>query len=877
MRKIILALILVSSCRFGHAQTTVAPLDKNYNGVSFLEFVASIEAASPIRFFFNEEWVTNLNVIHEKTAKFDQVLRQTLAQVHLDYIMLHGKYIVLVNKSVDPKSISPREVRTIKLTGRVIDSTTDKPLPDISVSVPGISNNIITNSFGRFEITIPVGHYILNAEGAGYQETSRAIRLFNDLDIEIKMFEKMIELQEVEITSSGAQLVNRMEIGVQQLTKESLQTMPRLLGEADIVRSVLSLPGVKTVGEGASGFNVRGGNVDQNLILIDNAPLFNSSHLFGLFSVINPDIVSSLSLHKGSMPPRYGGRLSSVLDIHFDEKVSRVKPTLNASIGVVSSKLSVTCPLIKDMSSLVFAARGAYPNWVLQKVPDQGVRTSKASFYDATIKVTHRFNKENLISLTSHVSNDLFRLGADTTYTWSGYASSFQWAHAFSEKLNGHFSAFYSENTNEVSSDFFKNEFALTSYIKNTGLNYDISLEPAAGHQIDVGVSSNYFRTHRGNLKPITNNSALQPITIPYEHGLESAFYISDAITFNTSVSVSAGIRLSSYLALGPGERFYYDNGLPRSELTVIANKYISRSKIEKSFFNLEPRVNAKITLTGESSMKIGVSRNFQYISLLSNSAAVSPVDTWKLSDYYLEPQQSDQLSAGYFRNLLNNTLEFSIEGYYKIFANLTQYKQGARLLLNNRIEADLLQGDGKSYGAEFYLKRNSGKLTGWLSYTYSRTFVRVKGKHEEETLSRGNYFPSNFDKPHDLSIVMNYQLSRRIGIASTFVYSTGRPISYPESIYVVDGFVVANYSELNQSRIPDYHRLDLAVNHSMLPKRNRKFEASWSLGVYNAYARRNPFSVFFRPIHSGRYPQAYRLSVLGMIIPYFSLNFKIQ
>lgn len=342
-------------------------------------------------------------------------------------------------------------------------------------------------------------------------------------------------------------------------------------------------------------------------------------------------------------------------------------------------------------------------------------------------------------------------------------------------------------------------------------------------------------------------------------------------------LSVLIGLRVSNFLTLGPFVRQLYEQAMPREETTIVGQRQVRHGEIETSYTNLEPRLAVRLMLSENASVKAGMGRNFQYISLLSNTTAVSPMDTWKLADVYMSPQRSDQMSIGYFRTTGNRQYEWSAESYYKRFSNITQYKEGARLVLNQAIETDLLHGDGQSFGLELHAKKNSGKVTGWLSYTYSRSLAKVSGDHQEETLSNGKYFPSNFDKPHDLSIVLNYALSQRISLSGNFVYNTGRPITYPESIYVVDGYVVAEYASINQARIPDYHRLDLAINHAMLKKKSRKVETSWSLGAYNVYARKNPFSVFFRPSYSGRYPQAYRLSVLGSVIPYFSLNFKIR
>jgi hypothetical protein len=523
------------------------------------------------------------------------------------------------------------------------------------------------------------------------------------------------------------------------------------------------------------------------------------------------------------------------------------------------------------------AARGAYPDWVLAMVPDKNIQQSRANFYDVSTKIAYRVNERNFFSFTIHGSTDVFRLGADTTYKWSSKLASFRYSHVFSKKVGSHFSLFYSKSESDVSAINFGNGFNLTSAIENTGATFNVDWDLSATHEIVAGVTGNLITVQRGNLAPLGTEAVVQPTHVPEERGLESGIYLSDAITISPVLSVSLGIRLSTFLFLGPSVTRLYQQGVPKNENSYLGDELVETGEVAKSYVNAEPRVAVKVLLTPESSVKAGFNRNYQYVSLLSNTASVSPVDTWKLSDQYLNPQRSDQFSMGYFRDFSNNTYEASVELYYRRFSNLTQYKEGARLILNERIETDLLHGDGKAYGAEFYFKKNRGKLTGWMSYTYSRSLVRVKSDFEEETISNGVFFPSNFDKPNDVNIVVNFAFSKKTSMSGNFVYNTGRPITYPESVYVMNGYAMANYSSINAQRIPDYHRLDLSINHMMLPKRSRKFETSWSLGVYNAYARKNPFSVFFRPQYSGKYPQAYRLSVLGTIIPYFSFNFKIK
>jgi hypothetical protein len=858
MKKYFVAALVFLSC-LCTAQTTSIPLQRNYAGLRFEDFVKSIESNSQFVFFWNSDWTSNIKIKQSAPEEsLHQVLIQSLAEAGLDYIILEKKFIIIVDARDVEAATTVDKYIDFTLSGTVKDNKTYQPIPFATITIPGVSNEVVTDKNGNFSISLRSGYYLLNIDAPGYTPIQKSIRHYGLTKLEIGMFEKMIELREIEVSTTAMQNIQRLELGVQKLNTDNLKSIPPLLGEIDVIRSILSLPGVKTVGEGASGFNVRGGNVDQNLILVDDAPLFNSSHLFGLFSVVNSDVVTSMTLQKASMPARYGGRLSSVLDIQFDERIDLEKPIVDASLGVMSSKFKLSLPVQKNKTALTLSARAAYPDWLLNLVPDQSIRQSSANFYDATIKIAHRIDEKNFITATTHLSSDEFRLGVDTTYGWSAYTASARWMRQHSEKVYSKLSGFYSKNQNEVYSEHPINGFTLRSSIINAGLNYDFAIDFSEKHQLEIGIQSSFYKNSRATLSLTQDDNSLPEFNIPAERGVESSVYLSDVFNLNSTIAISGGLRLSSFMALGKGKRRIYADGLPRNEATWIGEEPLPINEIEKSFVNAEPRLNVKFSINSESSIKAGYSRNFQYLSLLSNTMAVSPVDTWKLADYYTAPQESEQVSLGFFKNFNNADLEFSTELYVKRFSNITQYKDGAKLLMNERIEMDLLQGTGKAYGAEFYLKKNTGKLTGWASYTYSRSFVKVEGDSEEETLSGGEYFPSNFDKPNDVSFILSYSVSSRITASCNFVYSTGRPITYPESIYVVDGYVVSNYSKINQARIPDYHRLDCSITHNMLKRKSRKVETSWSLGAYNVYARKNPFSVFFRPMYSGRYPQAY-------------------
>lgn len=853
-------------------------LTKNYNGLLFPAFVDSIERDFPFRFYYNHEWVKDVKITQDHpNSRLSQVLQNSLSEVRLEPIQLAKKSIVLVNTISKNTNTSQQDAAVFyNVSGYITDSQSGEKISGATIQILGAKFATSTSTNGFFTLKLPGGMYEILVNAVGMSSLTKRLRIYANQVVDIEMYESVTELEEIVISGLASKQLSSLDLGLQTISTQTLKSMPPLLGEVDIIRSVLSLPGVTTVGEGASGFNVRGGNVDQNLIVVDNAPLFNSSHLFGLFSVVNSEAISLLSLQKGNLPARYGGRLASVMDISLQDGMDQ-DIYAEASIGVISSKLKISSPIIKDKISIVTTGRFAYPSWVLGFVPDQNVSSSKAGFYDATLKAAYRISSKDYLSFSTLFGGDSFRFGSDTTYSWSSRMASLQWLHNFSQDFFSKLSVAYSRGDNVVSGNSFVNEFDLKSFIGSTGINYEFFWNKWKQHNIEFGLQSNFYKIGRGDLNPTNENSGILPFSIPNERGIESSFYFSDAITLTQSLSISFGVRLSAFAYLGNGLKRLYQENSPLNEVSYIETQNVSANSVQSFFINPEPRFALKFSIDNESSIKLGYNRNFQYLSLLSNTMAVSPIDTWKLSDNFLPPQSNDQVSLGYFRNFSNSAYEVSLESYYKEVSSVTQYKEGARLVLNEFIERELLAGKGKSYGVELYAKKNRGNLTGWLSYTYSRSLVLVKGTYDEEILSNGEYFPSNFDKPHDLSFVANYSFTPKFSMSGNFFYSTGRPITYPESVYVVDGYVVADYSEINQARIPDYHRLDLSFNYKMLAKKNRRFERSWSAGVYNVYARKNPFSVFFKPEYQGSFPQAYKLSVLGTAIPYFAINFKLK
>ncbi|OKL40664.1 hypothetical protein A3841_12445 [Pontibacter flavimaris] len=843
-----------------------------------------------LRIFYLDEWLDGVQVTHTFVAEpLPVVLRKVLTEAHLTAILYDPRTVVLVprlstdadtteerEKSPGPDLANPGRGRMITLSGHVREAKTGEPSIGATVVVEELKKGTASDEKGYYTLTIPAGSYTLEVRSVGMVPDKRKLQLLQSRIVDVELFEVSNELREVEVSAVAPdQNVKSLEMGVARLSIKEIKSVPAFLGEVDVVRSVLAMPGVTTVGEGATGFNVRGGSVDQNLILQDDAPLFNSSHLFGFFSVFNPDMVEDVTLYRAGIPSRYGGRVSSVLDVKMRDGNKKI-PVLSGGIGLLSSRLLLEGPIVKDKASFVLGGRGAYPGLLLRFVPDKSVRDSDGNFYDFNAKLSYTLSEKDQLMLSGYLSRDSFRFGTDTTYTWGTATGTLKWSHTFSNKLFSTLTGVAGDYAYGVSAETVPYNFTLDSDIKYKLLKADVNYEPSAQHKIGLGASSTWYNFNSGELKPSSDQSSLVQLSMPREQSLEAAAYLNHEYTLSPAISVSYGLRYSSYFNLGPGRVYVYNPEVPRRASSVTDTLHFADGESIKQYNYLEPRASVRVALGENSSVKLGYNRMVQYIHLISNTTAVSPMDIWKTSNPYLKPQIGDQVALGYFRNLHDNSIELSAEGYYKRLHNLVEYKDGARLLLNNALDADLLPGDGKAYGLELMIRRKGKKLTGWASYTYSRSLRRVKGPTPEETINSGSYFPSNYDKPHDFTVVLNQQLSRLISLSANFTYSTGRPVTYPESVSMIGGLLMVNYSDRNQHRIPDYHRLDVALTIDGTNKRGAKRLSSWTLSVYNLYGRNNPYSVFFKPAYSGNVPQAYKLSVIGSAVPAITYNFKI-
>lgn len=769
-------------------------------------------------------------------------------------------------KTLPPKS-------RVTLAGYIRDVRNGEAIAGASVFIDSLSANAMTDGFGYYSITLPPGRHILYINSAGMKATSRQVLLHGDGQLNIELKEYIPSLKEVVVTSSRTSNTRSLQMGFSKLTIKNIKQVPVVFGEADVLKVVLTLPGVTSVGEGSAGFNVRGGSADQNLILLNDVTIYNPTHLFGFFSAFNPDVIKGVELYKSSIPEKYGGRLSSVLDVTAKDGNTK-KFSGTGGIGLLTSKLVLEGPLAKDRSSFIVSGRTSYSNWLLKKIPNSSFTKSKASFYDLNFHLNHTLNSNNNLYINGYISNDQFQLNNDTSYQYGNKNFNVKWKHIFSNKLYGVFTAGYDHYKYDVKSESnTTNAYQMAFDINQANFRSDFTYALNLKHLFKFGLTSVYFKLHPGSLLPVGRQSLVLPDVLQPEQGLETALYFGDEYTISPDLSLNAGFRLSAYNYLGPRNQFVYVEGVPRSTSTLIDTIHFGNSKMIKTYVNPEFRIAMRYSLSEHTSVKLGFNTLRQYIHMLSNTNAISPTDVWKLSDAYIKPQSGLQFSAGFYQNFQSNTIETSVEVYYKKMKNFLDYKSGASLLLNHHIETDVISSEGKAYGAELLVKKTSGKLNGWMSYTYSRTLLRSNDAQAGELVNKGAWYPANYDKPHNANFAGNYKFSHRYSISLGVNYSTGRPITLPLAIFNMGGAQRVFYSERNGYRIPDYFRTDISFLIEGNHKVKQRTHNSWSFGVYNVTGRKNAYSVYF--IEENGYVKGYQLSIFGTIIPFVTYNFR--
>jgi hypothetical protein len=758
------------------------------------------------------------------------------------------------------------------LSGYIRDIKSGEAVVGASIYVVNTKTGVATDNFGYFTLSLPRGRHILNVRGIGMRDTRRQIVLYTNGKLNIEMQEQVNSLKEVKISADKVANVRSVELGVTRLDIKNIKQIPTAFGEADVLKVVLTLPGVTSVGEATTGFNVRGGSADENLILLDGATIYNPAHFFGFFAAFNPDIVKDIELYKSSIPEKFGGRLASVLDITNREGNKKIF-TGSAGIGLLTSRFNIEGPIVKDKTSFIFGARTTYSDWLLNLLP-QAYKNSSASFNDANLDISHQINDKNNIYLSSYISNDKFRLNSDTTYAYSNKSLILKWKHNFSTKLFSLISGGYDRYDYSISSTANPvNGYDLSSNIGQGSFKADFTYYLSSKHTINFGLNSILYTNNAGSFEPDGAGSLVVPQVIATEQALESALYLGDKFDVSTNLTISGGVRLNVYNYLGPQIVNTYAPNLPKEPDNVLDSTAYPSGKIIKTYISPDVRLSARYLLNDDLSLKAGYNTLHQFLHQLTNSTSISPTDVYKLSDSNIKPEYGDQISLGIFKNAAANTLEMSIEGYYKRIRNYLDYRSGAVLVLNEHIEQAVIVDEGKAYGVEFLLKKTAGKLNGWLSYTYSRTLLRQDDPNAGELINGGAWYPSNWDKPNAFNFTGNYKFTHRYSVSLDIAYSTGRPITLPIAQYEYAGSERVFYSDRNQYRIPDYFRSDFSINIDGNHKVHQKTHNSWTVGVYNITGRQNAYSTFFT--EQGGVISGYKLSIFATPIPFINYNIR--
>jgi hypothetical protein len=918
-----LALVLVcgSGALRAAAQGTEPLVSGHFEGLSLEQFARQLEAQTSYRFFFDSVAARGVSVtVQAQQQSLSTVLQQALAPsgrrftvdeehnvfissgpapsvaLPSDFFRAGAAAVAAIPAPAEPAApATPPAVPAVRATsqarlyeigrpgagagratlaGVVREATTGEPIIGASVSVESPGVGVATNQFGYYTLALPTGAHVLHVRGLGLKPTQRRLLVHADGRLDLEIEPDQTTLKEVVVQGNKDRNVAGMQMGLERLDIRTIKQVPTVFGEVDILRVVMTLPGVKTIGEGSTAISVRGGGTDQNLILFNDAVVYTPSHLFGFFSAFNPDLIKTVELYKSGIPAQYGGRLSSVLDIRTREG-NKKKFSAAGGIGLLTSRLTLEGPIGHGgKTSFIIGGRTSYSDWLLHRLPDRSLNQSAASFYDVSAHLSHEIDANNSLYATAYLSYDRFKLSADTSYTYNNRSASLKWKHSFSNRLYGVLTATGSQYEYRIASERNAvNASALHFGIAQVGGQADFTYFHSAAHTLDFGASSLRYRTSPGSLSPLGDQSLIVPDALPREQAQESALYVADQWQLTPRLAAYLGLRYSLYQALGPREVSQYLAGALRTTGNITDTLRYGAGAGVATYHGPEYRVSLKYALTANSSVKASYNRTRQYLHQLSNTASVSPADTWKLSDNYVRPQIGDQVALGYYHNFRGNTIETSVEGYYKKLRDFVDYTSGAVLLLNHHIETDLVNAEGRAYGVEVSLKKTAGKLNGWLNYTYSRSLVRVPVGTAVELINGGAWYPSNFDKPHDVSLTGNYRFSRRISTSLNANYSTGRPITLPVALYDYNGVPRVLYSDRNQYRIPNYFRLDLGINLEGSHKAHKLAHSSWTLSVYNLTGRRNPYSVYFKS-QNGKI-NGYQLSIFGQPIPTVTYNFK--
>ncbi len=893
---VIVFIFCLSSSRLYAQQKNIESPENFSELVDVDSIIPKIESQFNIKIYYQPEWFANKKV---RTSLLQLPLNQCIEVLsrtaNLNCLTLSDENYVFVpveirnySDRLDKKGViligepnSSGENEQVEISGKILDFKTGKPLDAARLTIDKLNLNAISDRNGNYKLSLIPGDYDLRINFVGYDEDFRKIRVFGKGIVNFEISEQIIRLQEITVSDKapGANLI-KAQMSTINLNTKNIKELPSFLGVKDVLKGVTLLPGIQSTGEFGTGFFVRGGSADQNLILIENVPIFNSSHLFGLVSAINSDAISSVNLLKAGIPAGYGERASSVMDIQM--KSNTEKFSGKGGIGLIDSRLNFEIPLFNNNVNLLFGGRSSYSNWLLHAIPDAELKNSSANFYDVNVLLKIKLSQRDNLSFFGYHSNDAFSFIKNSPYNYNNTIASLKYSHNFGDKLHLLFTTGYSNYRNDITSlDSLKPKeaYKISSIIKYNNAKLNFTWFANKKNTFDFGLNSVLYRLQPGKLTPYQSESLVNSQEVTKQQGIETSAYLSDNIEFSQKLSAEAGVRFSLYSPFGPGKSYVFEPSAAKTFENIIDTLFYNKNEVMKRYWSVEPRLSLRYSIDESSSLKLSYNRMSQVINLVSNTAVMSPTDVYNLSNPNIKPLINNQIAAGYYRNLKNNSIETSVEIYYKKSDNIVEFRNGASILLNDALETDLLNAQGYSYGIEFYLKKNTGKLTGWMSYTYSRAFRKTTSNFVEDQINRNQVFSSPFDIPHNFIINANYHLTRRWRLSGVFNFNTGKPITLPELKYDYNGRQYVYYSDRNKYRLPDYHRFDLAITYDESLRFKQKWKGSWTFSILNLYGHKNAYTVFYKSasqIESKFYRSfnLYKMYIIEKPVPTFTYNF---
>ncbi len=874
---------------------------------AYADVFRQFESDLSLHFYYSPEWIPAEKAVRVtfKNHLFTDVLESVISSIDLTFVAIGNDVFLLPKTEVarvtgqlgnfdlsgtekpDVLTIGDEKLmgkfKKITINGMVTDGANDEPLTGATIKVEGTNNYAVSGYTGAFVLTVDAGVYDITANILGYESKSFKIKAVSPGNLPINLFEKSHEINEVVVTSFRTENnVRNNLMSLVEMDARSIKQLPLLVGEKDIIKGFTMMPGVKTVGEFGAGINVRGGGEDQNLYLLEDAPVFNTSHALGLMSVINPDAVNSVSLYKGHIPAEYGERVSSVMDIRLHDFNSK-EFKIMGGIGIFSSRLQLQGPLFYEKVTFKIGGRTSYSDYLLKQMPDYYLSNSSIRFYDLNGLINIQL-KNNPISVFGYYSNDFFRYARNFSYQYGNKLASLAWSHFFNADLSSGLTLAYSHyaiDNKEFSEPLYARK--VSSEIQYLKGKFKLTYTGLPDHQLQTGIQAVRYDLQPGTQAPLITGEHEQPATRYFktkrEQANELTVFLNDVYDVNKKLSFQGGLRFTAYSYLGPRTVNHYRPGVAKTCENVTDSTVYANGKTIYSYKALEPRLSVKYVISDNNSIKASYNRNRQNMTLLSHTSITTPDDVWKLADTYIKPLMADQLAIGYYHNFMGNMFETSVELYYKDLKNMVEFKNGADSTLNNHIETELIAATGKNYGVEFFVKKTMGNLTGTFTYTYSRAMRQTHSDIKEEQINKNREFASSYDKPHDINLMLSYSVNRRLRFGANFGFTTGRPFTRPEYTYRVSGQEIVYFSDRNKYRIPPYHRLDLSVSFDENLKKSRKWKGSWTFSVLNVYARKNPYSIAYRreiPSEQNNYQvfSLYKIYLIGKPFPTLTYNF---